>query len=153
VGKSSLINKLLGEESIKTGDISAYSGRGTHVTTTRQMYFLKNGGIVIDNPGIREVGVTDVDQGINATFDEITELAKECKYTNCTHTKEPGCKVIDAVNSGKLDKEKYSNFITLKKESEYYEMNDAEKRNKDRKFGKFLKTAKKELKDFGRKDW
>lgn len=153
VGKSSLINKLLGEEAIKTGDISTYSGRGKHVTTTRQMYFLKNGGIVIDNPGIREVGITDVDKGINATFDEITELAKNCKYTNCTHTQEPGCKVIDAVNSGKLDKEKYSNYITLKKESEYYEMSDFEKRKKDRQFGKFIKKAKKELKSFGHKSY
>lgn len=152
VGKSSLINKLLGEESIKTGDISTYSGRGKHVTTSRQMYFLKNGGIVIDNPGMREVGMADSGAGIDALFDEVAALATQCKYTNCTHTCEPGCGVIKAVHSGALDKEKYSNYINLKKESEFYELNDFEKRKKDREFGKFIKTAKKEIKKSGYKD-
>ncbi|TSC52327.1 MAG: ribosome-associated GTPase [Parcubacteria group bacterium LiPW_41] len=147
VGKSSLINKLIGENTIKTGDISSYSGRGKHVTTARQMYFLENGGIVIDNPGIREVGMADVGQGIDTFFDEITDLALGCKYKDCTHVHESGCEVISAVNSGKLDKEKYSNYINLKKESEFYEMNDFEKREKDRQFGKFIKRAKKDLKE------
>jgi len=148
VGKSSLINKLIGENTIKTDDISSYSGRGKHVTTSRQMYFLDNGGIVIDNPGIREVGMTDVGQGINIIFDEIAALAQKCKYTDCTHAHEPGCEVIRAVKSGKLDKAKYSNYINLKKESEYYEMNDLEKREKDRQFGKFVKGAIKDLKKY-----
>lgn len=152
VGKSSLINKLLGDGAIKTGDISVYSGRGRHVTTGRQMYFLKNGGIVIDNPGIREVGVADAGHGIDAFFDGITDLAKMCRYADCTHTHEPGCKLIDAVESGSLNKEKYSNYINLRKEAEYYKMDEVEKREKDRRFGKFLKKAKKEIKDFRHKD-
>jgi ribosome biogenesis GTPase len=152
VGKSSLINKLIGENTIRTEDISSYSGRGKHVTTVRQMYFLENGGIVIDNPGIREVGMADVGQGIDMFFDAITDLAQRCKYKNCTHMSESGCEVIAAVNSGKLDKEKYSNYINLKKEAEFYEMNDFEKREKDRQFGKFIKRAKKELKELGNKN-
>ena len=179
VGKSSLINKLLQTSEIKTGDISSYSGRGKHITTRRQMYFLPGGpdaaaptsrpgvgvgtgagpdatagagGMVIDNPGIREVGMTDVNRGIDTVFKEIAALAKECRYADCTHTHEPGCKVLAAARSGKLDEGKYLNYIELKKEAEYYEMNSAEKREKDRGFGKFLKQAKKELGKSGRKN-
>ncbi len=152
VGKSSLINKLIGEDVIKTGDISSYSDRGKHVTTGRQMYFLEKGGIVIDNPGMREVGMTDASRGIDVFFDEITELGQGCRYADCTHTREPGCRVMDAVTSGKLNKEKYTNYINLKKEAEYYEMSDAGKREKDREFGKFIKKAKKELKSFRGKE-
>lgn len=153
VGKSSLINKLLNEAVIKTGDISSYSGRGKHTTTIRQMYFLENGGIVIDNPGIREVGMTDESEGIQDSFDEIIALSQKCKYKNCTHTQEPDCEVLVAIASGKLDEEKYSNFINLKKETKYHEMSAVEKKKKDRQFGKFIKKAKDELKKYNHKDY
>ncbi|HNW71455.1 MAG TPA: ribosome small subunit-dependent GTPase A [Candidatus Paceibacterota bacterium] len=149
VGKSSLINKLIGEEIIETSDVSSYSDRGKHTTTGRQMYFLDNGGIVIDNPGIREVGMTDASIGIDEFFDEISTLGKKCKYIDCTHTNEPGCVVLDSIKSGIIDEEKYINYTNLKKEAEYYSMSDTEKRDKDKKFGKFMKKAKKDLKDFG----
>ncbi len=152
VGKSSLINKLIGSEIIKTGDISSFSGRGKHITTQRQMYFLEKGGIVIDNPGMREVGMVHASRGIDIFFDEIIDLGRKCRYADCTHTHEPGCEVMRAVRSGKLDEEKYSNYISLKEEAEYHEMSDAGKREKDRKFGKFIKKAKKELKGFRQKD-
>jgi ribosome biogenesis GTPase len=152
VGKSSLINKLIGGSVIKTGDISSYSGRGKHVTTMRQMYFLKSGGIVIDNPGMREVGMAEAGRGVDAIFDEITALAESCRYADCTHAREPGCAVLEAVRSGKLDEEKYLNYLNLKKESEYANLDDFEKREKDRRFGKFIKRAKKELKNAGRKN-
>jgi len=145
VGKSSLVNKLLGENGIKTGAIGSHSGRGRHVTTNRQMYLLKDGGIVIDNPGIREVGITDVSVGISSTFDEIVDLSKKCKFIDCTHTHEPGCEVLSAIKTEKLDEDQYSNYINLKKEAEYYEMTDVEKREKNRQFGKFIKKVKKEL--------
>lgn len=148
VGKSSLINTLLGESIIKTGDISAYSGRGKHVTTGRQMYFLKSGGIVVDNPGMREVGMADASGGVDAFFNEITALARKCRYADCTHTREPGCEVIGAVKTGKLDEGQYFNYLNLKKEAGYHEMNDFEKREKDRRFGKFVKNAKKDLKKY-----
>lgn len=159
VGKSSLINKLLGEEAIKTGGISEYSDRGKHVTTVRQMYFLKTGsdataragGIVIDNPGIREVGLTDAGRGVEDFFGHIAALGKQCKYVDCTHAHEPGCAVRAAVDAGELDAEQYANYVSLKKETTYYEMSDIEKRNKDKQFGKFIKKAKKDLKDLGNK--
>lgn len=146
VGKSSLINKLLGEEAIETRDISFRTNKGKHVTTSREMYFLKNGGIVIDNPGMREVGMTDTGTGIDDLFDEITVLGDKCKYADCTHVCESGCEVLDALNKGKLDAEKYANYINLKKEAEYYEMTNIEKKEKDRQFGKLIKKAKEEMK-------
>lgn len=147
VGKSSLINKLLDDSAVKIGDISSYSGRGKHITTARQMYFLQNGGIVIDNPGMREVSVAEAGRGVDVSFDEISIAARGCRYADCTHTHEPGCKVRYAVESGTIDKQKYLNYINLKKEAEYYKMDDVEKKEKDRRFGKFLKNAKKELRN------
>ncbi len=158
VGKSTLINKLLGKDTIKTERISTATGKGKHVTTARQMYFLENGsstsltagGIVIDNPGMREVGMADTGEGVDDFFGEITALAAQCKYVDCTHMREPGCAVRAAVQSGALDEAQYSNYLNLKKEAAYYEMNKSEKREKDRQFGKFIKRAKDELKRIGR---
>jgi len=148
VGKSSLINKLLGNNEIKTKEIGDSTGRGRHTTTTREMYFLKNGGIVIDNPGTREVGIADASSGIENVFDEIIALSKDCKYSDCTHINEGGCAVLKAVETKILDENKYQNYIRLKKEAEYYEMTDAEKRGKDRKFGKFIKKSLNQLRKF-----
>jgi len=148
VGKSSLINKLLKINKIKTGEISNATGKGKHTTTNREMHFLDNGGILIDNPGTREVGMISANNGIENIFDQITSLSRKCKYRDCTHTHESGCAVLKALEKNELDKEKYLNYIKLKKETEYYEMNDFEKREKDRKFGKFIKKSLKELEEF-----
>jgi len=153
VGKSSLINKLIGKKIINTKNIDPHTDRGKHTTTGREMYFLENGGIVIDNPGMREVGMTDVSTAINGLFDEITVLVQKCKYVDCTHTNEPGCEVLAAIKSGKLEEDKYNNYANLKKEAEYYEMTELEKRQKERHFGKFVKTAKEQLKRYGHKDY
>ncbi|MFC1454595.1 ribosome small subunit-dependent GTPase A [Candidatus Undinarchaeota archaeon] len=146
VGKSSLINKLLGKDVIKIKEISDHSGRGKHATTSREMYFLKEGGILIDNPGMRGVGMIDASAGINTVFEEIMDLSKKCKYADCTHTHEPGCAVLKAIQTKELDEKKYANYLKLKKETEYYSMTKLEKRKKDEKFGKFIKKAKKQLK-------
>lgn len=148
VGKSSLINKLLGNNVIRTREISQLTGRGKHATTRREVYFLENGGIVIDNPGMREVGIADASAGIENVFGEITALSNKCKYADCTHTHEPGCAVLKATEAKKLDEDKYLNYVKLKKESEYYQMTELEKRRKDRKFGKFVKKSLEQLKQF-----
>jgi len=148
VGKSSLINKLLGKDSIKTRDVSSSSGRGKHTTTVRQMYFLEIGGIVIDNPGIREVGLALTKQGLEISFDQIAKMAKECRFVDCTHTHEPGCRILEAVKNQELDEEKYLNYLRLKKEADYSDLSDNEKREKKRQFGKFVAKAKKQLKEF-----
>jgi ribosome biogenesis GTPase / thiamine phosphate phosphatase len=147
VGKSSLINKLLGKEEIKTCEINPDIERGRHTTTTREMYFLENGGIVIDNPGTREVGIADSDIGLENVFDEISLLSHKCKFANCTHIHEPDCAILTAVKQKELDKGKYDNYIKLKKESDFYKMNEVEKRAKDRKFGQFVKKYYDMLKD------
>lgn len=131
VGKSSLINKLLGKNDIKIKEIDRRTGRGKHTTTSREMYFLKNGGIVIDNPGMREVGMADSSTGIEDVFDEITILSKNCKYADCTHMHEPDCAVLNATKSKELDENKYLNYIKLKKETEHYSMTELEKRRKN----------------------
>jgi len=148
VGKSSLINRLLGEEIIRTDEISDRSGRGRHTTTGREMYFTANGGIVIDNPGMREIGMTASQAGIEDVFAEVGALAGGCRFKDCTHTHEPGCVVREAVAGGELDEEAFSNYLRLKKESEFYEMSARDKREKDRQFGKFIKKAKKQHKEF-----
>lgn len=148
VGKSSLINKLLGRVAVRTQEISDATGRGRHTTTAREMYLLENGGIVIDNPGTREVGIADASAGMELVFDEITRLSKECRYADCTHIHEPGCAVLHALEGGMLNEAKYRNYIKLKKENDYYEMTDLEKREKERKFGHFVKKALDQLKEF-----
>jgi len=148
VGKSSLINKLLEENAIETKDVSLQTDRGKHTTTSREMYFLVNGGIVIDNPGMREVGMVNTDEGVDKVFDEIIELARNCKFVDCSHVSEPQCKVLSALKSGELNEEKYSNYISLKKEADFYEMTEIEKNEKDYKFGKFIKKAKNEIKKY-----
>lgn len=153
VGKSSLINALLGEDRIEVDAIGTHSHRGKHTTTHREMYFLNSGGIVIDNPGIREVGLTDLRTGIDEQFDAITSSAQKCKFADCTHTHEPGCGVLDDVKSGNVDEDEYKNYVALKKESDHYDMTKRQKRKKDKKFGKFIKTTKKELKKYGHKDY
>jgi len=146
VGKSTIINKLLGKKIMKTGEIDARTDRGRHTTMVRQIHFLENGGIVIDNPGMREVGMADCGEGIDDLFGEIAARARECKYTDCTHTNEPGCAVRAAIESGRLDEEKYQNYSDLKKEADFYEMSEIEKKRKDRDFGKFIKQTKIQLK-------
>jgi ribosome biogenesis GTPase / thiamine phosphate phosphatase len=145
VGKSSLINKLIGQEILKTKEINIGTDRGKHTTTRREMFFLENGSIVVDNPGMREVGMSDNQAGIDNSFDEIRNLAKGCKYPDCTHTREPGCQVLLALASGKINESQYSNYIDLKKEAEYYRMTKLEKREKDKQFGKFIKRSMDDL--------
>ncbi|MFA6992892.1 MAG: ribosome small subunit-dependent GTPase A [Candidatus Gracilibacteria bacterium] len=146
VGKSTLVNKLLDSGLIETAGIGSYSNRGKHVTTSRSMYFLENGSIVIDNPGMREIGI--ISGNADNIFDDIANLAKKCKYNDCTHIHEPGCNVLEQLREGQLDEERYLNYINLKKEAENYNMTSFEKRKADRQFGKFVKRAKKELKKF-----
>lgn len=145
VGKSSLINKLLDENRIKTKEVGQATGRGKHTTTNREMYLLTGGGLIIDNPGSREVGLTGSLEVVDSVFWDITGLANSCRFSNCTHTHEPGCVILQALNEKTIDQEKYENYLKLKKEAEYYQMNSLEKREKDRKFGQFIKKATDQL--------
>ena len=148
VGKSSIINMILGTKLIKTAEIGSSTNRGKHITTHRELFILENGGLLIDNPGMREIGILDSETGIKNVFSEIFNLSKNCRYSDCNHICEPGCAVLTAIESGNLDKSKYDNYIKLMKENEYNTMTKLEKREKDKKFGKFIKTTKKQLKKY-----
>ena len=148
VGKSSLINAFMGENLMRTGEISSHTERGKHITSHRQLFALENGGFLIDNPGMREIGLLDSKTGIKSVFSEIQDLSERCRFSDCTHTHEPGCAVLKAVKSGDLGKSQYENYIKLVKENEFNTMTRLEKREKDRQFGKFIKKAKKQIKKY-----
>ena len=147
VGKTTLINNLLNEMRFKTQGVRKKDGKGRHITTRRQLISLKSGAMIIDTPGMRELGNFDVNIGIQSTFDEIAELAKQCRYNDCTHIQEQGCSILAALEDGTISQERYQNFVKLNKESVYYEMSYLEKRRKDKKFGKMIKTIMKNKKN------
>ena len=145
VGKSTLINHLLGRELQETKLVSG-TGEGRHTTVRRELILLEGGALVIDNPGMREFGILGAEGSVADSFSDIVSLAANCRYRDCTHTSEPHCAVLAAVNSGDISQEHYDNYIKLKEESEFYQMSYAEKRKKDRDFGRYIKSAKKDLK-------
>src|SRR5512133_674876 len=115
VGKSTLINNLAGREMLATGNISDSTNKGRHVTSSRQMIILENGAILIDTPGMRELGITDDTEGVTATFEEITALSLECKFPDCTHTDEAGCAVTEAVRKGDISSGTLVNYRKMVK--------------------------------------
>jgi ribosome biogenesis GTPase len=112
------------------------------------MYFTNTGGIIIDNPGSREVGVISFGKGAKETFIDIGILSAGCRFKDCRHINEKGCAVLSAIDSGVIDAAQYENYQKLQKETEHYEMSNYGKRQKDKKFGKFIKNAKVDLKKF-----
>ena len=147
VGKSTLINNLVGKTKMKTDTISLSTKKGRHVTSHRELVVLENGGILIDNPGMREVGIADTAYGLENVFDEITQLASQCKFTDCTHTHEKGCAVLFALEEEEIDKSSYENYLKMKKEKARFQLSVADKRKKDKEFGKMIKEFKKLKKD------
>lgn len=144
VGKSTLINHLIGRQRLETGGVSG-TGEGRHTTVRRELIVLESGALVIDNPGMREFGILAAEDGMDGSFSDLLELAPNCRYRDCSHSGEPCCAVLEAVNSGALNRQHYDNYRKLKGESAFYEMSYAEKRKKDRDFGKFIKSVKKDL--------
>lgn len=143
VGKSSLLNSLLGEDLMKTNTINEHIQRGRHVTTHRELKVFETGGILIDNPGMREVGITESGSAIEATFETIAELASNCRFKDCTHTHEKGCAILEAIENGELDEALYQNYLKMHREQEHFSATLAEKRKKDKDFGKMIKDFKK----------
>jgi len=146
VGKTTLINRLIGQDAFDTKAVSG-TGEGTHATARRQLIVLSQGAMLIDTPGMRELGLLGVSDGLNQGFEDILLLSESCRYSNCSHEHESGCAVRAAAKNGKLNEDRYSSYIKLKKESEYHEMSYIDKRKKDRAFGRFIKSAKKQIKD------
>ena len=146
VGKSTLLNNLSGKPIMSTNTISTSTNKGRHITSHRELVILDNGSILIDNPGMREVGIVDAADGLEITFSEIIQLSKKCKFKNCTHKSEINCAVIEAVENGELDKTSYENYLKIEREREHFESTALEKRKKDREFGKMIKNFKKKRK-------
>ncbi len=146
VGKSTLINQLLGREMQETKAVSQ-TGEGRHTTVRRELICLAGGALVIDNPGMREFGVFGVESGLGSSYADIMALASGCRYRDCSHTGEPGCAVRGAVDSGGLSQEHFANYLKLRVESEFHHLSYAEKRRKDRSFGRYIKSAKNDVKD------
>ncbi len=140
VGKSTLLNNLSGKTIMKTDTISQSSNRGRHITSHRELIILDNGAIIVDNPGMREVGLADTSSGLETTFDRIVTLALKCKFKDCTHTSEKGCAVVEAVEKGELDRSSYSNYLKLEREKLHFESTVAERRKKEKVFGKMVKN-------------
>jgi ribosome biogenesis GTPase len=141
-GKSTLINSIVGDKLMKTGSISESIDRGKHVTTNRELVVFEK-GILIDNPGMREVGITDSSEGFEMTFDEIFNLSQNCKYNDCTHTNEDGCAILDALENDDLNAESYENFLKMEKERKHFESNAQERKKKGKDLGKLIKNMKK----------
>lgn len=124
VGKSTLINRLLGYEAMATSENRESDSKGRHTTTNRQLFSLANGTQIIDTPGMRELQVDTGDS--SATFADIEELATRCKFRNCTHKSEPGCAIIEAIDTGKLSAERFANYLKISRENRYSRMNTTE---------------------------
>jgi len=133
VGKSTLINCLLGENRISTNSLRN-DDKGRHTTTRRELFVLPNGAFIIDTPGMRELGMWDAAVGLDKTFTDIIDLSKSCRFRNCSHVKEPGCAIIRAIESGELTEERWQSYLKLRTENEYAADSESYIAAKEKKF-------------------
>lgn len=141
VGKSTLANTLRVEAAQDTGAIREDDGKGRHTTTRRSLLMLPTGAMLIDTPGLRELQMTDFDAGIAATFADIKQLARHCRFSDCGHETEPDCAVKKAIADSRLQPRRLQNYLKLKREQGLYESTIAERRAADRALGKFYKRT------------
>lgn len=146
VGKSTLVNAIVGEDLQVTREIRDYDQRGRHTTTKREMIFLEDGSILIDTPGMRELGIFGEEEELEKAFEDIDELALQCKYGRCDHEKSDGCAVKAALNNGTLSQKRYEGYLKLKKELAYLESKHDSSKKKERQAAdrKQHKSSKKE---------
>jgi ribosome biogenesis GTPase / thiamine phosphate phosphatase len=146
VGKTTLLNRLLGHEAFETQPVREKDDRGQHTTARRQLSVLDNGALLVDTPGMRELGLMAVGENIDESFADISGLSKLCRFGDCTHTVEPGCAILQAVESGQVSRERYESYRKLIKESDFHGMSYVERRRKEKQFGRMVKSAMEELK-------
>ena len=147
VGKTTLLNHLIGKAIYRTRTVGRSASKGRHATTSRQLIPLDSGAIIIDTPGMRELGHFFVDTGIDETFSDIIALSEKCRFRDCSHGAEKGCAVLDAVKNGTLSFERFENFMKMTRESAFNAMSYVEKRQKDKAFSKMCKTVMKQKKN------
>jgi len=133
VGKSTLINSILKEERQPVQDLRKFKDRGRHTTSAREMIFLPNQGMIIDNPGLREIGMWTDNENLGDSFEDIETLAEECHFNDCQHKTEPGCAVKQAIKNGKLDQGRYENYLKLQKELNFLDRQQEEKERRIKK--------------------
>lgn len=148
VGKTTLLNNLLDRQTFETQPVREKDHRGRHTTTRRELTVLNNGAMLIDTPGMRELGMISESSAIDDSFSDISALADQCRFSDCTHLKEEGCALLEAIEMGELSQERYNSYIKLMKESRYFQMSYVEKRRRDKEFGKIIKSI---LKDHPKK--
>ena len=119
VGKSSLVNALAGEDIMTTNGIREDDSKGRHTTTHRQLIMLKNGAMIIDTPGMRELGMWDVSNGLGEAFADVEQYLGKCRFRDCRHRTEPGCAIKEAIEDGELSRERWESYISLKTEAKY----------------------------------
>jgi len=145
-GKSTLINRLAGMELARIAEVRETDSRGRHTTTHRQLFILPSGAIVIDTPGMRELGIVDAEEGIENTFADIEQLARECRFRDCSHTFEQGCAVLAAIAAGDLDQGRHKSFLKLRGEIQHNEEKldvkaRLERKGRDRMLAKAIRTV------------
>lgn len=143
VGKTTLLNTLIGEQIFEVREVREKDDKGRHTTSNRQLIVLKNGSLIIDTPGMKELGNIAIETGISETFDDIETLRRHCRFSDCSHTNEEGCAILGGIENGTINQKRYDNYIKLKKETDFYQMSYQEKRKKDKSFGKMIKQVMK----------
>ena len=143
VGKSTLVNSLMGIEVQQTGEIRDADSKGRHTTTHRALKVMPQGGLLMDTPGMRELQLGSSEQGVNETFSEISELAEQCRFNDCSHASEPGCAIQRAIKDGTLSERRLLSYQKLMREQEFNGATLAEKRSGDKAFGKMIKNVMK----------
>jgi ribosome biogenesis GTPase len=118
VGKSSVINRLVGEDLLEVGEVRAWDGKGRHITTTRELVILPSGGMIIDTPGMREIQLWGDEKSLGGSFEDVEDLARQCRFRDCSHKSEPGCAVKEAIEAGSLDGARLKSYLKLQRELE-----------------------------------
>jgi ribosome biogenesis GTPase len=144
VGKSSLVNRLLGRTVQEVRETDSHTGRGLHTTSARQLFLLPSGGLIMDTPGMRELQVWSVDAGLDTAFEDIMALAEGCRFRDCSHESEPGCRVRAAVLGGELEARRLANYFKIRKEASFIELKKSHSANwvEKERWRKVAKAAK-----------
>lgn len=153
VGKSTIINGLLGEERLKTSSVREDDSRGRHTTTHREMILLPEGGIVIDTPGMREIQMWDDDDGLSRAFGDVEAIMTQCRFSDCSHSEEPGCAVRQAIEDGSLDSGRYHSYLKMLKEMKHLAIRKdrAAQRREGRAWGRKIRQHVKQIEDLKRR--
>ena len=152
VGKSSLVNALAGEDIMTVNGIREDDGKGRHTTTHRQLIMLKNGAMIIDTPGMRELGMWDVSRGLGEAFSDVEQYLGKCRFSDCEHRTEPGCAIKEAIANGELSRERWESYINLKTEAKYSDDKASflrQKQQRNKSIAKFNRQKKSESKKYG----